>query len=50
MSPAQKLAVAAQFYFASRHLKAQGLRAQHPEWPEEKITKCVRELFLYAAS
>jgi len=50
MSPADKLSLAADFYFASRHLKSQGLRAQHPEWPEEKIRQRVKELFLYATS
>jgi len=49
MSPARKLQLAAQFYFASRALKAQALRAQHPEWSDEEIDKRVKELFLYAA-
>ena len=49
MLPAQKLELGARFCFAARHLKAQALRAQHPEWPEDRIVKRVKELFLYAA-
>lgn len=48
MSPARKLELAGRFYLASRHLKAQGLRMQHPDWPEERINDRVKELFLYA--
>ena len=48
MSPARKLELAAEFYFASRALKAHALRAQHPEWSNEEIDKRVKELFLYA--
>ena len=50
MSPAQKLELAADFYFAAKHLKRQSLRTQHPEWTSEQVHRKVRELFLYAAS
>ena len=49
MSPGRKLDLAAQFYFGARRLKARGLQAQHPDWPEAKVLARVRELFLYAA-
>ena len=50
MSPAKKLALAAQFNAASRELKTCALRTQHPDWSEEEIRSRVRELFLYATS
>lgn len=49
MSPARKLELAGRFNLESRHLKAQALRAQRPEWTEDQIRNRVRELFLYAA-
>ena len=49
MTPAQKLELGARFFFSAQHLKARSLRAQHPEWSDERISKRVRELFLYAA-
>jgi hypothetical protein len=50
MSPARKLALAAEFHNTARRLKARGLRAQHPDWPASRIEARVREIFLYAAS
>jgi len=50
MPSERKLRLAAQFYFGARHLKAQGLRAQHPDWSEARIMARVKELFLYAAN
>jgi len=50
MPPSRKLELAANFYFAARQLKAQGLRMQHPDWTDEQVRCKVRELFLYAAS
>ena len=50
MSPARKLALAGQFHYAARQLKARGLRAQHPEWADSQIEARVREIFLYAAN
>ena len=48
MSPAKKLELAGRFHLASRHLKAQGLRMQHPDWTDEQVNQRVKELFLYA--
>ena len=50
MTPAQKLELAARFNSSARRLKALGLRLQHPEWPEERVMKRVKELFVHAAS
>ena len=49
MSPAQKISLAARFYWASRQLKARGLMAQHPEWSEQEVQNKVKEMFLHAA-
>ncbi len=48
MTPGRKLELAGRLYLASRQLKAQGLRMQHPEWTDEQIEQRERELFLYA--
>ena len=50
MTPARKLELAADFYFAARHLKQQSLTMLHPDWSPEKVQRTVREFFLYAAS
>ena len=48
MSPEQKLKVALQLYYSARELKATSLRAQNPDWAEDRIQDRVREIFLYA--
>ena len=50
MSPGRKLALAGEFHYAARRLKARGLRAQHPDWSGSRIEARVREIFLYAAN
>ena len=49
LSAAQKLALAARFWFAARELKACGLKAMHPEWSDERIRQTVKDQFLRAA-
>jgi len=44
------LEVAMQLYYSARELKAAGVRADHPDWDEERIQQAVRETFLYARS
>jgi hypothetical protein len=48
MSAEQKLQVAMDLYWSARRLKEAAIRQQHPDWPEEKVKKEVRESFLYA--
>jgi hypothetical protein len=48
MEPEKKLRVAQMLYYSARQLKAAGLKAQNPDWVEEKINNRVREIFLYA--
>jgi len=48
MTPEEKLNIALRLYESARLLKRAGLRALHPDWDEEQITKKVREIFLYA--
>jgi len=48
MEPEKKLRVAQMLYYSARQLKAAGLKAQNPDWAEEKINNKVREIFLYA--
>ena len=50
MSPARKLELAAWFHASARRLKTHALRAQHPDWSDERIARRVAELFLYAAN
>jgi len=48
MTPDQKLKIALSLYYSARQLKAAGLRAQNPDWSEEKVQNRLREIFLYA--
>ena len=48
MTPDQKLKIALSLYYSARQLKAAGLRAQNPDWTEERIQNKLREIFLYA--
>ncbi|HID30701.1 MAG TPA: hypothetical protein EYP19_11950 [Desulfobacterales bacterium] len=48
LTPEQKLRIAEGLYRHARELKAAGLRAPHPNWPEGKIQEEVRKIFLYA--
>ena len=50
MSPARKLELAAEFYFAARELKTQALKKQHPDWTDDEVRREVKRLFLYATS
>jgi hypothetical protein len=45
MTGEQRLAEAAKLSWAAREIKAAGLRAQHPDWTEERIQKKVMEVF-----
>jgi hypothetical protein len=48
MKPEQKLQIALRLYYSAKDLKAAGLRAQNPDWPEEKILNKLRSIFLHA--
>ncbi len=39
MTGARRLQLAEQLYWSARKLKMAGLRSQHPDWPEERITE-----------
>jgi hypothetical protein len=47
MTPAQKLDVSIKLYQSAKALKTAAIKAQHPDWSEEKIKKLVNEIFLY---
>jgi hypothetical protein len=40
--------LAEQLYWSARRMKAAGLRALHPDWPEEQINAEVTRIFLHA--
>lgn len=44
MTPEEKLAVLDGMVREAYALKAAGIRAAHPEWPEEKVRTRAREL------
>jgi hypothetical protein len=44
----QRLRLAERLYWSARKLKRAGLRAQHPDWPDERIDAEVRRIFLHA--
>ena len=50
MSGQERLGVAERLYWAARKMKAAGLRAQHPDWPEVQVEASVRRIFSDARS
>jgi hypothetical protein len=44
----RRLELAERLYWSAREMKAAGLRAQHPDWPEERVRAEVRTIFLHA--
>jgi hypothetical protein len=45
MSGQERLRVAERLYWSAREMKAAGLRAQHPDWPETLVEVEVRRIF-----
>lgn len=45
MSGQERLRVAERLYWSARKMKAAGLRAQHPDWPESQVEAEVRRIF-----
>ena len=50
MTGERRLQLAEQLYWSARKLKLAGLRAQHPDWTEDKLNAEVRQIFLHARS
>ncbi len=46
----RRLKLAEQLYWAARKMKAAGVRAQHPDWPDEQIKAEVTRIFRHARS
>ena len=46
----RRLRLAELLYWSARKLKFAGVRAQHPDWPEEQVNAEVRRIFLHARS
>jgi len=43
----QRLRLAERLYWSARKLKSAGLRAQHPDWPRERLERETRRIFLH---
>ena len=50
MSGQQRLKLAEALYWEARKLQSAGVRHQHPDWPDEKVTSEVNRIFLNARS
>jgi hypothetical protein len=50
MSPAERWRVAHRLYWTMRRHKAAFLRAQHPDWSDQRIGDQVRRIFLHAGT
>jgi len=50
ISGEEPLGAAERLYWSARKMKAAGLRAQHPEWPETRVQAGVRRIFSNARS
>jgi len=44
----RRLRLAEGLYWSARNIKMAGLRAQHPDWSEERLKSEVRRIFLHA--
>ncbi len=45
MSGEERWRVAGRLYRSARKMKAAGVRAQHPDWAEERVEEEVRRIF-----
>ncbi len=45
MPPERRLALAEQLYWTARGMKTAWIRAQHSDWPEEKVLQEVTRVF-----
>jgi hypothetical protein len=50
LSGQERWIVAERLYWSARKMKAAGLRAQHPDWPESRVEAEVRRIFSNARS
>ncbi|MGD0411180.1 MAG: hypothetical protein ABSC18_05705 [Verrucomicrobiota bacterium] len=50
MSGEERLEVAGRLYWSARKMKAAGVRAQHPDWPETRVQADLRRIFSNARS
>jgi hypothetical protein len=50
MSPARKLDMLCDLYHAGIALRVAGMRAQHPDWPREKLELEARRALRYAGT
>ena len=48
MSAEKKIELSLNLYYSARQLKETVVKQNHPDWPQERIEKEVREIFLYA--
>jgi len=44
----QRLRLAEGLYWSARRMKIAGLRAQHPDWSDDRLQSEVRRIFLHA--
>lgn len=50
MSGEKRLHLAERRYWSARSMKAAGLRSQHPDWQEDRVSAEVTRIFLHARS
>jgi hypothetical protein len=50
MSGQERWRLAESLFWSARKMKAAGLRAQHPDWPESRVEADVRRIFSHARS
>ena len=46
----RRLRLAEELYWSARRMKIAGVRAQHPDWSEDRLQSEVRRIFLHARS
>lgn len=48
MGGVRRLKLAEQLYWSARRIKMAGLRHQHPDWPEQRLTDELRRVFSHS--
>jgi hypothetical protein len=48
MTGQRRLRLAEHLYWSARRMKTAGLRSQHPDWPEQRLTDETRLIFRHA--
>lgn len=47
LKPVERMRMTASLYHQAQEWKRAAIKAQHPDWPEERVAALLREVFLH---